>query len=271
VFSFANGIPDLILGGRFDDAEDPDLFAHEECSCAHTTHNYMIPLMRRLFDRLGRTPRVLSLGCGLATDVDLLNDAGFDAAGIDCGNRTTAWQRRTSRDRLYLANGKYLPFETGTFDMVYCGCVFPHIGVEGDTNRVRPDYFDERLGVAKEMVRVTKPEGHLMVASPNRLFPLDLFHGRTPGKQEIPPFNPPTNPFLLSAADYRKLFAHAGWGRSEMLAVDDYWGFLRRSKSLAGQLTTLPVRAVFRLGSLELGRFLRSSPLSPWIIMLFGR
>ncbi|HWP86056.1 MAG TPA: methyltransferase domain-containing protein [Terriglobia bacterium] len=270
-YAVENGIPDLIVGGRFEDAEDAALYQHEEATCTHTTLRYMIPLIRRLTTNWSRPPRILSLGCGLGTDVDLLCEAGFDAVGVDCGNRATAWSRRQFKERLYLANGKHLPFETATFDLAYCGCVFPHVGVVGDTNQVRDGFFEERLAVAKEMTRVLHPDGYLLVSSPNRLFPLDLFHGRSPGKQIWPRLNPPTNPFLLSARDYRRLFRQAGWQRSELLPIDDYWGFLRRNQSWLGRLTALPVKTVFWLCSLRIGRPLRSSPLSPWLIMLFRR
>ncbi len=270
-YGYRSGVPDLILGGRFDDVEDDELYAHEEMTCTYTTEQYMIPLLRRLFPDPGKPPRVLSLGCGLGIDVDLLNRAGYRTAGIDNGNRTVAWQRRSHRACLYLANGKHLPFEHGSFDMVYCGCVFPHVGVEGDSNRVTAGYLEDRLSVAREMSRVLRPNGAILVSSPNRLFPLDLFHGRKPGKQIWPRLNPPTSPFLLSAKDYSRLFAEGGYQRRELLPVDNYWGFFRRNKSLAGRLTALPVKTVFKLSSTAWGSGLRNSFVSPWISMLFQR
>lgn len=270
-FDIRDGIPDLIVGGRFEDEENAELFAHEEATCTFTTENYIAPLLERLFAGYARTPRVLSLGCGLGTDVDLLREAGYDVAGIDCGNRSTAWKRRLHKDRLYLANGMYLPFEDQTFDLVYCGCVFPHVGVEGDTNRVLQDYAEQRSRIAREMRRVLKTGGHVMVSSPNRLFPFDLFHGRSPGKQMWPRWNPPSSPFLLSASDYRSMFEKAGCGAGTLLPTDNYWGFLRRNQSLAGKLTALPVKMAFSLSSRPLGRILRGSPMLPWLVMQFRR
>jgi len=135
---------------------------------------------------------------------------------------------------------------------------------------VRSEYFEERLKVATEMTRVVKPEGCLLVSSPNRLFPFDLFHGRSPGKRKLPRWNPPTNPFLLSAGDYRRLFLKTNWRRSELLPLDNYWGFVRRNQSLLGRLTALPVKMFFRLCSLKIGKPLRAS-VSPWLIMLFQK
>ena len=176
-YATEDGIPDLTLGDRFDDEQNADLFSYEEKTCRFTTQNYILPLLRRLSSASRAPLRVLSLGCGLGTDIDVLAQEGFEVAGIDCGNRTSQWQQRRHKNRLYRANGKHLPFSSHEFDVVYCGCVFPHIGVEGDSNRIAADGRQQRMAVAREMVRVAKPDGRLFVSSPNRRFPFDLFHG----------------------------------------------------------------------------------------------
>lgn len=269
VFRFENGIPDLIVGGRFEDEDDRDRTNYEEQSNAFTTENYMLPLFQRLFAGRSRA-RLLSLGCGSGMDVDRLTEAGFDIVGIDCGSRSAVWPHRQQKDRLYLANGKHLPFEDQTFDAVYCGCVFPHVGVEGDSNRVRPDYFEERLAIAKEMGRVLRPGGHVFVSSPNRLFPLDLFHGRTPEKP-LPRLNLPSNPFLLSFSDYRTLFGRAGCSEFKLLPVTNYWGFIRKKTSLKGRLIAFPVQSLFEIVSTDRFQSLRGSPVSPWLSVLMSK
>lgn len=109
-----------------------------------------------------------------------------------------------------------------------------------------------------------------MVSSPNRLFPLDLFHGRTP-EQPWPRINLPTSRFLLSASDYRRLFQSAGGNFLRLLPVQGYWGFIRMKKTLKGRLLAFPVDTVFRLVSTPLLRFLRGSPINPWLVALFTR
>jgi SAM-dependent methyltransferase len=264
-FGYRDGFPDLVAGGRFDDEDDPERTAYEEESNAFLATNYLIPTLRRILPE--RRARVLSLGCGTGVDVDLLAAAGFDVAGIDCGNRSASWPRRAEADRLCLANGKHLPFESGSFDAVYCGCVFPHVGVEGDTNKVRPDYQEERLQIAREITRVLKRGGRVMASSPNRWFPLDIFHGRSP-EQPMPRVNPPWNPFLLSAGDYRRMFTRSGCERAELLPVTGYWGFIRMKRRLRGRLLAFPVETTFRAVSIDSLRWLRGSPISPWIVML---
>lgn len=268
-YRFDGEFPDLIVGERFDDDSDEDLLCYEEKSNQYLTENYWLPLFKRIWP--DKTDiRLLSCGCGTGVDVDLLNENGITCVGIDCGNRTSIWHRRKHRQRFFLANGKNLPFASETFDGAFCGCVFPHVGVVGDSNQVRADYRQQRLDLAREMTRVIKPEGKIVLASPNRLFPLDIFHGRKPGSY-MPTFNPPGSRFLLSLTDYRDLFFESGCRRIETLPVDRYWGFVRSKNSLKGYILGLPVSFVFWLVSLESCKFLRNSPINPWLVVLITR
>ena len=118
------------------------------------------------------------------------------------------------------------------------------------------------------MTRVMKPGGIIMVASPNRLFPLDAFHGRAPGSYRPRPFNPFTDRFLLSVGDYRAMFLESGCSRTDAQPVRNYWGFLRSRKSLKGWLAGIPMRFLFALVSHPALKPLRGSPLNPWICVL---
>ena len=264
-FGWHDGFLDLIVGARFDDASDEALLNYEEQSNRDLTLNYWLPLFRRLRD--GSEPwRLLSVGCGTGIDVDLLNEAGFQCIGIDCGNRASVWPRRQAQDRLLMANGMHLPFPDGSFDAVFCGCVFPHVGVLGDTAKVAHDCQAQRAQLAREMGRVLRPGGRIVAASPNRWFPFDIFHGRAPGSYKAR-FNPPSDRFLLSRADYDRLFRAAGCGRATALPVEGYWGFIRSRHSLRGFVLGLPVRFVLWLVSQRPFAFLRPSPISPWLVV----
>lgn len=268
-FEFRGGFPDLIHGDRFDDQTGEEQLRYEERCNADTVENYLLPLFQNWWKPAradAARPRLLSLGCGTGIDVDLLCEAGYDAIGIDCGNRTKAWGERREANRFMLANGKHLPFEDESFDGIFCGCVFPHVGVKGDSFEVAPEHAAERLSLAREMARVLRPGGRILVSSPNRRFPFDIFHGRSGGGYRPRPYDS-RDPFLLSAADYRQMFLRAGCARAAPLPVAGYWGFIRSKHSAKGYLLALPVRMLFRLASHDRLPMLRASPLNPWLVM----
>ena len=269
-FMFTEGFPDLIIGSRFEDPTTPDKMAYEELSNRDTIVNYWIPLFRKIWGQGGQKIRLLSLGCGVGIDVDLLAEEGFECLGIDCGNRTQFWSRRRHPERLLLANGMNLPFEDATFDGVFCGCVFPHVGVVGDSFEVAPTYHRDRLCLAREMARVLRPGGKLFASSPNRYFVFDLFHGRAEGSYK-PRINPPSSPFLLSYADYSRLFDAAGMSSSRLQPVESYWGFIRANQSLKGRIAGALPKAAFWLVSQNGMRWLLPSPISPWLVVMASK
>lgn len=262
---FEGGIPDLVVGDRFEDTTDEAGRCYETCSNTHSTEHYWIPLFRRLFpDHATRPYRLLAIGCGIGVEVDLLCSVGFACFGVDNGNRALDWPKRAHPEGLILANALHLPFEDGAFDAVFCGCVFPHIGVVGDSNRVAPEGLQDRQRLANEMVRVTRRGGHIIACSPNRRFPLDIFHWRKPGSYRVA-FNPPGSRFLLSMSDYRQLFVAAGAREVRALPVEGFWGFVTQRRTWKGRLLSFPLRFLFHIASRPGGEFLRSSPLLPWI------
>jgi len=260
-----NGVLDLVTGERFDDSTDEACRCYEVASNTHSANFYWIPLFRKLFpDRRGRPPRLLAMGCGVGTEVEILCDAGFACWGVDNGNRSVDWSARNCRESLIMANGMSLPFADETFDAVFCGCVFPHVGVVGDSNQTAPSCEADRQRLAAEMVRVTRKGGHVIACCPNRLFPFDIFHGRAPGSY-LPRFNPPWSKFLLSVSDFRKLFLRGGAESLEALPVEGFWGFVTMKRSLKGRLFSWPIRQLFHAASVPALAGLRSTALIPWI------
>jgi SAM-dependent methyltransferase len=252
--------------GRFPDDTPAARLTHDEASSRDTALNYWLPLFRRLWPDDARAPRILSVGCGIGVDVEVLREHGFDIIGIDPGSRSRAWTQRRHRDRFLLANGLRLPFRDDAFDAVFCGCVYPHVGVVGDTARPAATCREDRLALAKEMVRVVKPGGRLFVSGANRRCPIDLFHDRDPGRY-VPRVNAPWSRFLLDVGDYTALFAAAGAVGASALPVAGYWGFVTSRRTRKGRLLALPVRLLFQLTSQRRLAFLRGSLVDPWIVV----
>ncbi len=268
-----NGCWDLIRGERFNDEKCECMWCNEESTGRHLAENYVIPLLQRQFP--GREPaslRILSIGCGVGSDTEALNNAGYEAYGVDAGNRSQFWARRAFPGRYFLANAKYLPFDTASFDVILMGCVLPHIGVGDDTYVAQPDHQLERDLAAGEMTRVSREGGVMIVTSPNRLCPVDFFH-RANVASHMPRFHSPREDFLLSVADYTRLFHVGSRCQSiEVLPLRGYWGFYSSSTYLLGRLLQLPVRFYFnQVLSWRITRALRSTWLNPWLILLVRR
>tara|TARA_R110002072_G_scaffold116551_5_gene247083 strand:+ start:3568 stop:4317 length:750 start_codon:yes stop_codon:yes gene_type:complete len=249
------------------------MWCNEENTGRHLANNYVIPLLREQFgNRDPASLRILSIGCGVGSDVEALNDAGYQAYGIDAGNRSEFWARRSFPERYYLANAKYLPFESGSFDFIMMGCVLPHIGVGDDTYAAQPGYQQERELAAGEMNRVTRRGGLMIVTSPNRLCPVDFFH-RADVAKHTPRFHSPRESFLLSVKDYAKLLKVGSQCSSiEVLPLRGYWGFYSSSTYLLGRILQIPVRFYFnQLMSWRITGWLRSTGFNPWLILLVRR
>lgn len=269
-YPFAHQHLDLIVGERYADSTPDEVLVAEEASNADTTIRFWIPLLHDLWPESKTAPAILSLGCGVGTDVDELCAAGFNAMGVDCGKRSSIWPTRQFPERLVMANVGNLPFADASFDFIISGCFFPHVGVDGASYDVVPDYYALRLKLAREITRVLKPGGRVITCNPNRWFPFDIFHGHTANHASMRPSSP-FNPLLPSRGDYGKLFGDAGCRNIRALPVEGYWAFTGSSKSLKGRMLSAPIRFLFWLVSRKPLRFLRGSCVNPWLIVMIEK
>lgn len=272
VYPIENGYPILLVPGdkRFDDAADCCLNADEVRTNSFTTTNYMLPLLQKLFRKRMKGKRLLSAGCGVGADVDLYRNAGIDAYGIDCGSRSKAWPEREHKSAFHFGSVEHLPYPDSSFDAIVTGCLLPHIGVVGDTSKVGQDWKTQRQRVAAELMRVLRPGGFIIVGNPNRLCPLDLFHkGQMNGPNSLVRWHSPTEKFLLSFADHKKIFGKAA--RLKTLPVAGYWGFHSKRQKFLTSILALALRGYFVFLSVPQFSFLRRSPLNPWLMILITK
>lgn len=96
--------------------------------------------------------RALDVGCGVGQVVGRLTQAGFEAWGVDVSEPNIERARKFS-DRCLLYEGKRLPFPDNHFDSVGALNVLEHV--------------DEPEAFMKEVARVTKRGGKIVISSPN--------------------------------------------------------------------------------------------------------
>lgn len=101
--------------------------------------------------------RVLDLGCGTYRTPQMIHQAGLETTGCDLFSekRLKAYREAVGPEgpELVSYNGKSIPFEDNLFDTVGALCVFEHV----------PDMD----GMLREISRVLKPGGRMIIMGPN--------------------------------------------------------------------------------------------------------
>ncbi|WJW76304.1 class I SAM-dependent methyltransferase [Thiohalobacter sp. IOR34] len=253
-------------------ASDTDFLEQEDETTRQRFRRYFVPLLEQW--GVTGSDRILCLGCGGAADVFELQSNGFrQTYGIDMGWRAVWWGEHGLDPRyLCLSDGRTLPFEDETFDVVISLGVIEHVGAVGETAELYPDYEASRIRFLREATRVLKKDGNLVIACPNRGFPIDFQHNisRVKFLQDVASktglsFHSPWNPFLPSYADIRNYLCHLDGDYSvRPLAVANYLGLAFRNSPLLK-----PVSGLFRLYLQLIDRlpsFLMMTGLNPYLL-----
>lgn len=189
-----------------------------------------------------RPTNALDVGCGSGEMVKLLRTCGIACYGIDVLSNSKHWAMAGAEpNSLFCADATSLPFANNSFDFVMSLGVIEHIGTLNGHCTLKKTYIDDRQRYAKEIVRVTRPGGSILIAAPNKLFPVDVQHGP---RDEVSP-EAPIRSFLFkktglnvhkiwgdyhlpSYGEVRRLFlSHAGARDWEALPLEGYFGFGR--------------------------------------------
>lgn len=200
---------------------------HEIKKTERRTREWTIP---RLIESGVTAGRVLSAGCGNGADIGVLRSLGYDAYGVDLYDpipEAMPW--------FHLAGADAMPFESTAFDAVICLEVIEHI-----PHRLRQK-------AAKEMRRVLRRGGIIIVATPNRLFPADEH-------SDFLRFHSPFHDDTLSVGEIEQLFE----AKARPLTWARYFAFERFG--LVGKLLPVPL-AIFDIP------ILHRSPLNPHLFL----
>ena len=108
------------------------------------------------------TRRILVDGCGVGQYVRRLAALGYQAIGLDIDFDRVQEGTREGIDQLHVAAGEQLPYPDDTFDALLSHEVIEHVA-------------DDRLA-AREMIRVLRPGGRVILFCPNRWYPFET-HG----------------------------------------------------------------------------------------------
>lgn len=165
--------PDLALDGSALNTTTADYADDQHSTGVRVLRDYLLPLLKAQPFRT-----VLDVGCGIGAGIRELTAAGYDAYGIDLPGLTPFWaEAGNDPGRFFGSHALRLPFSNDSFDVVYSLGVIEHIGTVIGHCTLRPDFALHRQRYAGEIVRVTKPGGRIIIACPNKAFPMDIQHG----------------------------------------------------------------------------------------------
>ena len=102
-----------------------------------------------------RRPRILDVGCGTGANLLMLSKFG-DAEGVDVSEDALAFCRERGLEQVKLGAAEKLPYDDDTFDLVTALDVVEHL--------------DDDLAGLREMRRVLRPGGHVLLFVPTFMF-----------------------------------------------------------------------------------------------------
>ncbi|MHB1534000.1 MAG: class I SAM-dependent methyltransferase [Acidimicrobiales bacterium] len=249
------------------DSTASEYASHQESGGPRTYEAYL-----RGWLQAGRAQHVLDVGCGVGAIVDRMRRDGIDALGVDMRGVADFWGERGGDPAAFVVgDGVALPFPDRAFDAVMALGVIEHVGTLTGHLTLAPDWRDQRRRFADELARITRAGGRILVACPNKWFPVDVQHG--PNDQ-------------LTAAPWRSrvferlaLNVHATWGAYHLASYADLWSWYGRDR-----VRPLPLRGYFGFSALErpgvprllsrmarawmddLPAALRPTPLNPYLL-----
>jgi SAM-dependent methyltransferase len=177
VVSIIQGFPAMVdaFSAPVYQALSPEYASSQQKDNIAKTENYLVPILRRTHSKT-----VLDAGCGVGTMVNRLLELGFEAYGFDLLENAAHWQAQALPTERFVITDPLelkLPFPDMSFDMVFSFGVLEHVGTHDGHATRRQDYHAIRQQWVRELFRVVRPDGHLLLGGPNRGFPVDTAHG----------------------------------------------------------------------------------------------
>ncbi|MDO8421533.1 MAG: class I SAM-dependent methyltransferase [Parvibaculum sp.] len=144
-------------------------FEHEQNRIRGMLRRYLVPMLKS-------GDRVLSVGCGLGSDVVELRSLGFEAYGLDPSRLNL--ENMSPERRAYFRVGAVedVSFNGDVFDFVYSLDVIEHVGCVGFGTVLSAEAEKTRVKFIAACLRVIAPGGVLLMTTSNKLCPIDPGH-----------------------------------------------------------------------------------------------
>jgi SAM-dependent methyltransferase len=112
------------------------------------------PGMKILSELASKSSRILDLGCGEGTRLNLISDSKRKAVGIDISEKAIELAKKSyPRLKFIVADLEKIPLKDQSFDLVYSAYVLEHL--------------TEPVKVLNEAIRLTTHNGYLVLVAPN--------------------------------------------------------------------------------------------------------
>jgi ubiquinone/menaquinone biosynthesis C-methylase UbiE len=199
--------------------ESPEFFAE-----------YKIQDVLALAQSQGFSPqRIMDFGSGIGTSVPYFKRLFPDASlfCLDVSEKSLAVGRSRFNDAatFHAFDGKAIPFEDNSFDLIFAACVFHHIPA------------GEHLSLLKEWHRLLKPNGIAVIFEHNPLNPLTVHAVNTC------PFD--ENAVLLKGDEVKNYFSTLGFSEVGLCYRLFFPGFLAKLRPLEKYLKKCPLGAQY--------------------------
>lgn len=247
-----------------------DEYAQTQMECNEgKVQRYIKPIL----DKVG-AKSVLDVGCGVGAMVQVLQANGYDAYGADLITLAKYWHdNNMSKDRFFVVHPYEfeLPFEDNSLDFAFSLGVIEHIGTSNGHSDRLENYHEYRRAWLREVYRVIKPGGHMLIGGPNRNFPIDTAHGLDSRASDLE----------KRLSDWVGASVHKTWGENFLWSYKDFPDYLDglpyqlEAQRVTGLVEYSRVPALFRgLTRFYVDHtpklFLRSG-FNPWVMALINK
>jgi SAM-dependent methyltransferase len=266
-----HGFGTMIAGDiREDFISTTDEYANDQAELNEgKARSYILPYIQQNSAR-----RIVDLGCGVGAMVKTLSNEGYDAYGVDLITLCKYWERLgLEKDRFFVVDPYKLelPFEDQSIDFAFSLGVIEHIGTSNGHSDRLDNYHAIRQQWLREVFRIIKPGGCMLIGGPNRNFPIDTAHGpdSRAGKLELRLSG------LLGSTVHKTWGENFLWGYSDIARYLEGLPYKMQPQSIQGLVhfsrVPKPLRGLSTLYTHKMPKFLLGTGFNPWMMALIKR